>query len=380
MASAQGDAHPQSLVAHRQKAQQYLAEKRPDLAIPELRQVVALDPSDVDAQANLGVLLYFGGQYAQAVAPLRTAIAAQPGLAKIQALLGLSEQRSGDLPAASHDLAAALPAIADLKFHTEAGLALVEVQQALGSLSDAAATVSALRASAPDNPQVLAAAYQVYRQGMSESLLSLAVSAPNSAELPFVMGLQLVQGGDSDKAIPQFRKALAIDPNLPGLHFVLAQALRGSSDPALHAQAEGEFRAAVKLNPFDQKAWLGLADTAADAGALNDAAADYGKALALAPNDAETATGFAKVLVAKGDRPKAIALLEHAVAADPTDITAHYRLSTLYKQAGRSEDAKQQLAQYEHYKALRAQLEAAIKTMRGAPGMGSDTGDKAAQP
>ena len=49
---------------------------RPDLAIPELDALVKLDPSDMESQANLGVLLYFGHQYAQASVPhLRAAVA-----------------------------------------------------------------------------------------------------------------------------------------------------------------------------------------------------------------------------------------------------------------------------------------------------------------
>lgn len=44
---------------HSQLAQQYLSEQRPDLAIPELKAVVALDPKNLDARANLGVLLFF---------------------------------------------------------------------------------------------------------------------------------------------------------------------------------------------------------------------------------------------------------------------------------------------------------------------------------
>jgi hypothetical protein len=40
---------------HARQAQQYLAQQRPDLAIPEFKAVVDLDPKNLDAQANLGV-------------------------------------------------------------------------------------------------------------------------------------------------------------------------------------------------------------------------------------------------------------------------------------------------------------------------------------
>jgi cytochrome c-type biogenesis protein CcmH/NrfG len=371
---AQAPATPQAqqLASHKRLAQRYLAEKKPELAIPELQAVVQLDPADIDSRANLGVLLFFGGKYAEAVPELRAAVAARPGLAKIQALLGISEKRSGDLQAAERDLATAFPSLEDSKIHLQAGLELVEADQALGMLDKAAAVISTLRTTDPTDPQVLSAAYQIYAQAMNESLLSLAVAAPDSAQLPFIMGQQLVQGGDSVTAIVQFRKALAIDPNLPGLHFVLAQALYSSSDPALHAQAEAEYHAALKLNPFDEKAWLGLAGIESDKGALEQASADYNKALALEPNDAEADTGLAKVLLAQNANAKAAALLEQAVKLDPTNITAHYRLSMLYRQEGRPEDAKQQLALYEHYKSLQSELQAAFQKMRTTPDTGAD--------
>ena len=45
---ATGEGHREFTV-HVQKAQQYLRENRPDLAIPELQSAVAIDPNDIDA-------------------------------------------------------------------------------------------------------------------------------------------------------------------------------------------------------------------------------------------------------------------------------------------------------------------------------------------
>ena len=81
---------------HSRLAQQYLNQRRPDLAIPELKALVALEPRNVDAQGNLGVLLFFQRDYAQASPHLRAALDLQPNLPKIQALLGMAERRTGD--------------------------------------------------------------------------------------------------------------------------------------------------------------------------------------------------------------------------------------------------------------------------------------------
>src|SRR5215471_14094026 len=77
--------HQSEIDSHTRNAQKFLQEKRPDLAIPEFRAIVALDPKNIDALGNLGVLLVFQGDYAAALAPLRRALQLQPGLWKIEA-------------------------------------------------------------------------------------------------------------------------------------------------------------------------------------------------------------------------------------------------------------------------------------------------------
>src|SRR5947207_6624112 len=88
--------HRQEIESHSRQAQAFLKEHRPDLAIPEFRAIVALDPKNVDALGNLGVLLFFQGEYAEALPPLRAAVKLQPTLWKIEALLGMAEKRTGD--------------------------------------------------------------------------------------------------------------------------------------------------------------------------------------------------------------------------------------------------------------------------------------------
>lgn len=93
-----------SFAAHTQKAKEYLDAKRPDLAIPELQAAVAIDPRNVETQANLGVLLYFQGKATDATPHLRAATTVQPDLAKIRGLLGLAEVHTSDIPAGRKDV------------------------------------------------------------------------------------------------------------------------------------------------------------------------------------------------------------------------------------------------------------------------------------
>jgi len=58
--------------AHMQKAQEHLREKRPDLLFLNSNSEFSLDPDNVNARANLGVLLFFQGDYANAAPHLRS--------------------------------------------------------------------------------------------------------------------------------------------------------------------------------------------------------------------------------------------------------------------------------------------------------------------
>ena len=96
---------------HERRAQQYLSEQKPNLAIPELETVATIDPDNVEARANLGVLLSFRGEYIRAVPHLQTAVRLKPGLSKIQARLGIAEEHTSDFADARKDLETSFPLI-----------------------------------------------------------------------------------------------------------------------------------------------------------------------------------------------------------------------------------------------------------------------------
>ena len=127
VSQAPAGAASQSAEEHLSLAKRYLAEQKTDLAIAELKQAVALDPANVEARGNLGVLLYFRGDYAGAVSNLRTALNAQPDLWKIQALLGMAENRAGDRQASRNDLETAFPHLTDAKVQLDAGEVLADL-------------------------------------------------------------------------------------------------------------------------------------------------------------------------------------------------------------------------------------------------------------
>ena len=102
-------------------------------------------------------------------------------------------------------------------------------------------------------------------------------------------------------------------------------------------------------------------------GDFKTAEEDYKKALTLQPKDSDAKTGLAIVLVSTDQTNEAILLLESAVKDDPTNIVAHYRLSVLYRRAGRVADAQREMDTFHHYKDVKEKLGKVFKQLAGEP-------------
>lgn len=366
-----GGSTAQQVQAHERRAHELLTEKKPALAAKEFAAVVALDPGNIDAQGNLGVLRFFEGDYAGAEPHLRAAVEAQPSLTKIQALLGMCERHLGKMDQAKADLAAVVPLLKEPGIQVQAGLELVEIYTAEHDLVKAAGVIETLRQSSPTDPRVLYPAYRTYTDLAGEALLDLSVAAPDSGQMHQAIAHELARERDLNGAIASFRKAIAADPKLPGIHFELAEALNSSDDPKIKAQAEQEYRLAIAESNTDEKALARLGDVVDERNDLSDAETYYKRALALVPSDADALIGLAHVYSEQGNDAAALPLLQQVVTADPSNVLAHFRLAAVYRKLHKPEEAKHELAEYQKYRDLKAKLEVVYKDMR----IESPTGD-----
>jgi tetratricopeptide (TPR) repeat protein len=353
------------IAALEQQGERYLQEQKPQLAIPVLQQIVSLDPKNLNAQANLGVLLYFQGNHAAAIPHMRAALQLKGDLWRIQALLGMAEKRTGAPKLAQKDLERAFPKLDDKKIQIEAGLELIELDMASVQLDEALAVAIKLQKLVPQNPRVLLVSYELSRQTMDQTLLSIMMTAPESAEMHMMMAGELGRQGDHANAIAQYREALRLNPTLPGAHFELAEQLRTSSDVALNAQAEAEYKAALQINEYDAISWRQLGGIMTAKGDFKTAQEDYRRALALQPKDSEAKIGLAIALLSTNQTNDAISLLESALEDDPTNLVAHYRLSVLYRRTGRTADAQRETDTFHHYQEVKDRLGKVFKQLAG---------------
>jgi len=83
MGAQTGGSHA-AIQDHLRKASEYLKVKDPDSAAKEFGAVLALDPKNAEANANLGVIAFTKRDYNNASQYLRCALASDPTLAKTQ--------------------------------------------------------------------------------------------------------------------------------------------------------------------------------------------------------------------------------------------------------------------------------------------------------
>ncbi len=361
--SQSSSSRQQQIESHSHRAAEFLKENRSDLAIPEFNAIIALDPNNVDAHGNLGAVLFFQGDYTSAIPQLRTALKLRPTLWKIQALLGIAEKRTADIGAARHDLEEAFPKVQDRKIQMQTGMELIEIYSATGDLEKAASIVSALQKLHPTDEAILYSAYRLYSDLADESLLSLSVVAPNSARMHQALAHELAKRGNTAEAIEHYRAALKLDPQLPGLHFELAEMLNALGTEDGRREAESEYKAALEANPLDEQSERRLGDIAFRANDLKTASDDYTRAVHLQPNDPEANIGLAKVEMALNQPQEAEKLLHHAIQLDPTIPVAHFRLSTIYRQTGRTEEAKHEIEEYQKYNNMKQKLRAVYRDL-----------------
>ena len=341
---------------HKRLAAEYLQEKKLDLAASEFRSVLAINPHDAESRGNLGVVLFFQEKYADAIPELRKALTERPTIWKIQALLGIAEKRSGDVEHARLNLEKSFPQVSEESIKVETGMELIDLYSASRDLDKAGAVIKVLRELRPTDEGILYSAYRIYSDLAAESLLSLTIVAPNDARTHQALAHEFAVRGNTTEAIDQYRAALKINPTLPGLHFELGDMLR-SSGSKNQPEAEAEYKAALQVNPQDEQAQSRLGEIALLENNLDEASRRFAEALRLQPNDPDANIGAAKVAMAQQNPEKAATLLVHAIQLDPTSAVAHFRLSTAYRQMGRTADAQSEIEQYKKYKKMKEKLQ-----------------------
>jgi len=368
--------HAQSeLAADLERGQAALKANDQQLAAQQFRAALKLDPDNVEAHANLGVMAFFHSDCNSAESEFHAALKLAPNLIKAQALLSICERRLGR-PTAQADMESAFAKLDDAKMKTQVGMELADDHYQQGQLEETVTVLHELLNLNPDNVDILFFAQRVYSELADNTLNKLAVLAPGSARMEQLIAEKLINAGDLKDATEHYEKALQIDPKLPGMHFELAETMMESSpnDANSQASATKELQAAIQTDGDSARVECELGRIALLQSQTDQALAHYKRAYELNPKDAQAQMGFAGVLEMQGNHEQAAAYLRMAVASDPFNATAHYRLSQIARALHLDDESKQQMNLYLEIRKTDDKVKGLYRQMNPqAPDHGDDT-------
>jgi tetratricopeptide (TPR) repeat protein len=305
-------------------------------AISEFKQVTELAPTLPAGFVNLGAAYLQNGEFGAAIAPLRKSLELDPGMIGAHQMLGYALLAQGYA-------AEAIPHLEQA--HAEDQLGIAELR--VGKLPEAVTHLNAALSKKPNDPDLL------YYLGRASGLLSkeamdmLEASHPDSARAHQALGEGYAALKQVPEAEKEYREALRIEPNAPGVQLSLGQLYAAASQ---WPNAEEEFRAEARRQPGDAETAYSLGNALLQQGKLKEAATELERADKLRPQMPETLYALGKADALSGNTAAAEKAWSQVVAIETTSslaAQAHFGLAGLYRKQGKAAEAEREMGEYQ---------------------------------
>src|SRR5579863_7012972 len=211
-------------------------------ATEEFKKVLALDPSLVEAEANLGLAYQSLLDYDAAVRYLSHALRERPNLPGLNVIVGMDYLKLGSPEKAAPYLRHALQIDPSSRDAHDA-MALYQLTQE--NFQGAVEQYREVADLNPDKPEALFKIGHQYLNLAARLAYRGAHLYPDSAWGHRFLGDLLFERNRWDEAAQEYRKALNIDPRQPGLHTSLGHVYLHSGKLQ---ESEAEFRREIELD------------------------------------------------------------------------------------------------------------------------------------
>lgn len=338
-------------------AQRALREGDYASAISSLEKLAKLQPGVAEVRANLCVAYYSAGRYQYAIGQCREALRLKPSLANARYFLGASLAESGQCQDALPDLEKDYPRVTEPQLKRAMGTDAVRCSMAMNRPDKAVDFVGWLNHDFADDPEVLYLSAHVYSDLSTRASQRLLTTAPGSPQAHQLNAEVLELQEKLSEAVEEYRRVLALNPRLPGIHYRIGRLLlAGPRGATTLDDARREFEEELKIDPGNAAAEYELGEMARQARQWDRAIEHFGRAAELEPDFTEALIGLGKSLVSAGRAQDAIAPLEKAVKLQPENPNAHYQLSFAYRRVGRDQEAETEMTAYKktHEKSVEA--------------------------
>jgi tetratricopeptide (TPR) repeat protein len=280
--------------------------------------------------------------------------ASDPRVGLIQ---GVAQYHAGAAPAAIATLTPLLASLAAGSVERREAVQVLGLSHYLaGHLAEAVPYLEQTRSWAKDNlelNQILGNAYIETQRpdGARECFARAYGVAPDSAAAHLLVAQMMIRVEQEALAAAELKQALAKDPKLPQVHFLLGQQalFRGRLDEAVALS-----RQEIELNPASGMAWAQLGDAYARQLKWDEASAALQKSIWINPYYSAPYILLGRAYMKRGQPATAEGMLRRAIAYDPNNKSAHYLLGQALQQLGREGEARHEM---ETAAALSGQLE-----------------------
>src|SRR6266568_1502668 len=318
-----------------------------EAAIRDYEKLVKLSPA-ADHYLNLGIAYFSSERPGEAAQAFERALKLKPTLVQARDYLGASLAETGHCEQAIPLLLKGVGHMSDPPLKRTAEADGLKCAMSLDQEDAALDFLRRLRRDFPKDPEVLYLAVHVYSDLSTRASQRLLMSAPASYQVHLLDAEVLEMQEKWDEAEAEYRRVLAIDPHVPGMHFRIGRLmLTRPKTPTASQEAKQEFEEELKINPRNAGAEYVLGELAREARGWPQAIEHFTRACQLDPTLADAFIGLGKSLVAAGRVADAIPPLEEAAKLQPENPVAHYQLSFAYRRSGRAQDADRELLAYQ---------------------------------
>jgi tetratricopeptide (TPR) repeat protein len=292
-----------------------------------------------ESARETGIAAFKQGRYSVALKELKQA-ATDPSDRVAHVFLALTEAALGDCKTALPGLTAN-PDSSDPVVYRLAGLAAVKCYSVTGDGARASSLLQRLETRFPNDADVLYTSAKLHMRAFNDATFAMFERVPASYRVHELSAEIFEIENHYSDAVAEYRKAIALNPNAPELHFHLGRAiLLQSHSREAQQQASAEFRSELKVSPEDSASEFQLGQIAQAQGNSADAKTHFERAISLSPTFVQALITLGKIHLHNKQFGEAVSALTRATQVQPANESAHYALLTAYRDSGQMDKAK----------------------------------------
>ncbi|MGH9453297.1 MAG: tetratricopeptide repeat protein [Terriglobia bacterium] len=332
------------------EAKSAMAAKQLPAAAAALEKLSRLTPNVAQVQANLGLVYYMQDRYPEAVVAFRKAQKIDSGLPDVNSMLGICLAGIGHYQDAVKMLGPAFRTSANNRMGRVIGLDLLRAWRALRDYPQANEVAAELLRRYPDDPEVLYNSSRFYGEQSLNLVFRLMKAAPDSPWVPLLFAEINADQKHYGAAITQYRQALKMDADLPGVHLDLGRALLLSSNtPQVAEEALQEFKSELEIDPRNSNAEYEIGEIYRKRAQPSEALQHFVRATELQPGFVEAQIAVARTLINLHRPKEAIPHLLSAIRMRPADEVSHFLLAKAYDQTGNPAGQEKEMTLFRKY-------------------------------